>query len=1731
MSHPDTPAFADSVAVREHLVRALRLDLVGPCPDDAQLQTERLPDAPSRWYLTGFLAPTDAPDTQLGQDSGEELDEPAEPAQGGDDASTPERGSGKRLFLPSSMGLSLLVDKTAGRLRVSLSWGDYTPEEVEAGDARGTQPAGAAATRRKVNWIRVPRFAMVEIGVAELAGGQPSRFRVPDSGGLELACRVRPTRIGGTGESPDPLAVSLFVVNRRPAATDSSRQDTAFAFQVEMRVDSDRPLVARTDPRGSDSEDWDERLADLHYRDAAAYAVGHSVSTRAEVRDGACHRVQTDWMPRAAVERVEPVDMPGVEFGMEVLGGFADGAAARRALAPLVVAYRVWIEGQRREAGALSGRRQEVAEALVEGANQAAKRIEGGIEQLDNADVLEAFRIANRAMAAAARRRSAQAQGREPEKVDPPRWRPFQLAYLLMNLRGIADPTHAERKFVDLLFFPTGGGKTEAYLGLAAFTLVLRRLRDPDPVHCGLSVLMRYTLRLLTLDQLGRATALVCALELERKTAPERLGVWPFEIALWVGRAATPNHMGQTGDGSRDTARARTLRFSHDTSGEPPLPLNQCPWCGTPFGKKTFQLHPDTSHPKELHVHCANRRCDFAQSPGLPVVAVDEPIYARQPAFMIATIDKFAAMPWTGEVARLFQGGDPSDPRPPDLIIQDELHLVSGPLGTMAGLYETAVDHLCRRRIDGGEVRPKIIASTATVRLAGKQIRALFGRSSVAVFPAPGIDRRDSFFAEQASPDRVSPRLYIGVAAQGRGPRVIFLRSAITLMAAAEAAWKAAGRSGSGANPADPYMTLVAYFNALRELGSARRIVEDEISSRLQTYAKHKRIDEPGGVFANRMIALEPVELTSRVGTASVADSKRRLSLGFGEPDRVDVALATNMISVGLDITRLGLMLVSGQPKTTAEYIQATSRVGRDADRPGLVVTLLNVHKPRDRSHYERFAAWHESFYRGVEATSVTPFSPRAMDRGLAAVTVAMARLGIPELRRLKAAGSIENHAEETRSVARALAGRAGSHAEGLPEDTADKVRTRVQSLLDDWARIAHEAREVGVSFGYRRGSGSGVSTPLLREMLDPDRGSLQERELRFRAPRSLRDVEPSVPLGICNPDGKRIGEGKTPQDQLRQSQLVTTYGPGAMLDLPVHSAIVSGLQEWSGLSQVRIDEPRLVAKLGHYLKVPQLELRTPPQPVDNSKKAPVSVRIFPTWFIVKEAKPSPRNGLWRRRRLVRWADLNRGQFRDEDGKRKPVVPVRFVSGCRHGHIDDLNWRGFIHGSGQPCLGRPLWLEERGAGADLGSTYGVCDCGAERSLYEASNPGSRALGACRGSRPWLGRHASEDCSEPLRLLVRTASNAYFPQLMRVVSLPDSDSGLAAKVQAQFQRLDMLEGMGAWDSLWNFPDLRAAFANFDVETVRAEYRRQAQGGPAANVPVKTAEFSVLNSGSSLIGKDDPHASFFAETPARDAWDRDSDPLLDRIDKLVLVHRLREVVALLGFTRFEATSPRQDGELDLNLNVAPAALADGITWLPAMENRGEGIFLSFRPDAVAEWLQRPAVRQRGQQLKSGWEEWARARNRPADGLPDLPYVMLHSLSHMLMTSIALDCGYPASSLRERVYAGDGGYGILIYTGSADSEGTLGGLVEAGRRLGAHLRRAVEDGRLCSNDPVCADHAPNHQLEGRQLHGAACHGCLLIAETSCEHRNDFLDRALVVPTVGTADAAFLDPDRTAR
>ncbi len=1115
----------NSQEVRERLIEALRLDLVGPWSGN-ELAEERLPGwvRPSNWYLTGFLIPSGAsPEQSSDIDEDDDLDEIPENS-GHDEENSEDRRAAKKGFFPSSMGLSFLVAKGAEALSVRVTWGDYEPAEIQVKEEKNISV-----------WQRRPQERSIDIPLNQ--SDLPVKKKIPDSGGLMIFVVER--LITGEGLSdhiPEGTrSVSVFLVNYRSSIKEEP--DRAFVFQPELQVHSEIPFVPRPDLRGTRAEDWDEQTADLHYAETPAYATGHGVSAEWTITEGACRSLRTVWIPSAEVEKTKTVQIPGVELSMDRLGAVKNGSEAKTALMPLVDNYRSWIENRRSNLDACNPRRHETAEELLRLAGVAADRIEQGITMLSKfPSALDAFRMANRAVGRALKKRL---------KIDDQKWRPFQLAFILLNISGIAEPTDPHRETADLLFFPTGGGKTEAYLGLAAFAMVLRRLRHPDDdfkAGAGVSVIMRYTLRLLTLDQLNRASGLICALELERKQNPQQYGEWPFEIGLWVGKAATPNIMGRKGDGRSDTARMKVRHFKKDPRFKPsPIPLENCPWCGKRFRPDSFTLLPNDDHPKELRIVCADFECDFTRENPLPVVAVDEQIYRRLPAFLIATVDKFATLPWMGKSGALLGGADrtgedgfygPAEPGmgirltepvpPPDLIIQDELHLISGPLGTMTGLYESAIEALCVREVDEKKIKPKIVASTATVRRAQDQIQSLFGRGTTQIFPPPGPDRRDSFFARIVPVSEAPARLYVGIAAQGRSPKLIMRRIWLALMAAAEKAYRDAGGNRNKKNPADPYMTVLGYFNSLRELGGARRVIEEQIQNTIKAYGERKRIGEEKGLFQNRKNFKEVVELTSRVPTNKAAEARRRLEAPFYEKQRVDCAIATNMISVGLDIPRLGLMVVMGQPKTHAEYIQATSRVGRADDKPGLVVTMLNVHKPRDRSHYERFRHYHETFYRSVEAGSVTPFSARALDKGLAGALVTLARHGQPVLTPPQ---GVEHIKDVSRLIVNKICDAFQERINSLPiEDEAEReerlrsVHDRIADLIDSWIKVVDDYKNEGVQVKYQKYEYK-HGKHLLLDMLEKDHES--EHHEKFRVNRSMRDVEPDVNLFIKDAGGK----------------------------------------------------------------------------------------------------------------------------------------------------------------------------------------------------------------------------------------------------------------------------------------------------------------------------------------------------------------------------------------------------------------------------------------------------------------------------------------------------------------------------------------------------------------------------------------------------------------------------------
>ncbi len=1125
----------NEVDVRKRLVAALEADLVGPfVPDDhPQGGQEVLPLAPSRWYLTGFLAPQGGrvPDAD-DRDSTDDVLAAGSESQA-EDAGTEEPEPKRTVRFPASMGLSVFLPPSldgAASGPKPQGEGDTIDVDVWYADYDKIEVALEHSDKKAAGWKRVPHGPVrVPVPLDPKALAKKEGLPVPGTRGLVLKGELRRTTMDGL--EPGTRVLSLFLVNDR-AELDKDR-DTQFAFQVRMELGYARGFVSRPNRRGEGGNDDDLAVLALNFREQREWAVGHNASVEQPVvKDGKVTRVRTTALPRYEVPRVGHRTIADATMGMADLAKL-DGKGLANALSPLVEAYGAWIDEQRHvplERDALEGTRDD----LIAKAMHAKKRVAEGLALLGkDAQVLRAFRLMNQAMHVTALQ--ADRTREDPRYVagKQPEWRPFQLAFVLMNLPSVVDPGHEDRKAAELIYFPTGGGKTEAYLGLIAFVLLMRRLRGQGTPHegRGVAVLLRYTLRLLTLDQLGRAATLMCTLEELRRKLPAELGNARFTIGLWVGSSASANRLKDVHAALSDYTPGRT---------DSPFPLTSCPWCGEPIKIQNIKLVDPEGKPTKKNfarcaVYCDQSGCLYTEAKvpglGLPVIFVDEQIYQEVPSFIVATVDKFAMMPWRGDAGMLFGRATHVDDQraygvmhsppvgarplpegllPPELIVQDELHLISGPLGTMVGLYEAAVDYLCERPVGGTPRPPKVVCSTATVRRAREQIQAIFGRKT-SLFPPRGVTHGDDFFSKVEWD--VPGRLYVGVGAPGRALRAVSVRTYAVLLAAAQ---KHFDKKGNPKQPADPYMTLVGYFNSLRELGGMRRLVEDEVQNRVKEIEGEKRPRlylGPHPWAGDRRLVL-PAELTSREPTERVKQTKARLAARrtSTDPEPLDVVLASNMISVGLDVDRLGLMVVTGQPKTTSEYIQATSRVGRAY--PGLVVTCLNVGRPRDRSHYERFVAYHESFYREVEATSVTPFSGQALDRGLVGTLLSMVRHGIPGME--APTGVMKLHAERPAAeqllgwMVRRARGHRYSHDDEAETRLADLVRARGRKFLDAWERVVDKARDGAASRIYSPFEKAGSEGGALMFTANDD--PPDDHDARsFQAPTSMRDVEPSV--------------------------------------------------------------------------------------------------------------------------------------------------------------------------------------------------------------------------------------------------------------------------------------------------------------------------------------------------------------------------------------------------------------------------------------------------------------------------------------------------------------------------------------------------------------------------------------------------------------------------------------------
>lgn len=950
--------------VRQKIINALRIDLMGPQSDD-----EVLDESPKSAYIIGMLA---SQAEGNGSSTAGEQEVDSDIAYGdSDDYTAGEEDDNEPIMtisfkLPTSIGISFYIASSEKTIQIDVKWGDYVRSTDKRVGKDGKEYNHAIFTRQAMKSTITVDFSSFE---------RNTEIRLVEDSNVIVHISRIPLKTGYS-------LVTAYVMNRRK---NSENEVESMMFQVELKAYSangNRVFFAENICRDILAED------EFYFEQRPILGRGRNCAAIWEdAADGKASWIQSDFIPEYEFPGVSAA-LKGFDrlfFSMRFMSNPKNKDGILEKLNILADSYGKWIQEKLILDKKMSNAefRAKIGGKVVSHCNGALNRIREGITLIAADEIaFDAFCFMNRSMLlqrnimSYSRKHGAGIECSFKDFVDPRKsdtdfgWRPFQIAFILMNLSGIVDPSHQDREVVDLLYFPTGGGKTEAYLGLMAFTIASRRLRATETSEYnadgGVTAILRYTLRLLTTQQRDRITKLVVAAELIRRKTFPKYGTEPISIGFWVGGGVTPNKFEELIDKTDmpgEARRKRNLLYKQ---------LLICPFCGKPLTEDEFYIDPDR---KSVAIYCADKTCMFYKYKQnripIPVYLVDEEIYAKCPTIILSTVDKFARLPWDVKTNALFGRVDRVCSRdgyvaigeehrrhnrtqelpastltpirpflPPELIIQDELHLITGPLGTIYGAYETIIEDMCT--YGENKIKPKYVVSTATIKNASEQTRCLYARRSTAQFPPNGFEIGDSFFINEISPKDDPFRKYVGVCAPGQSVKTALLR-----------------------------------------------MYADDIPKRINRIKTKYNMDQVR--YLNKK-----VEITSRMSSYEIPNKLRQLEATCESKDCLDTAVATNMIAVGMDVDRLGLMAVTGQPKQNSEYIQATSRIGRAF--PGLVFTLYNPYRPRDLSHYENFTGYHSQLYRFVEGTTATPFSARARDRVLHALIISAIRLKYPEM-------------------------------------------------------------------------------------------------------------------------------------------------------------------------------------------------------------------------------------------------------------------------------------------------------------------------------------------------------------------------------------------------------------------------------------------------------------------------------------------------------------------------------------------------------------------------------------------------------------------------------------------------------------------------------------------------------------------------------------------------------------
>ena len=1025
---------------RNIITDILQKDFIGPVTED-----EVLNESPLRYYIMGKLyGQNNSTDSEEDPSRNPFLENETEEYDANVSLSNQRE--------PASMGITFTLKDSVDKIKINLEYASYIHFDSDAAAAEGikiNKNYSSYWKRRNYKYEKIIDISNKTLTSISLEGNAELQL-FNHGNNILTAVLINRNFVTGSMKEEERGEIAIF----QPKIHISSCNDNKYIF-------------ADTTHRTNLSSDHELQDMELLYSSIKCFAQGHGCSVQWDLSGKEPEWIETAFLPEYNLRQM----MPNTSFGNEILSMkylySAPSDEVIRKLYEFIEDYKRWIKDRRTDAESLPENLREPAERNLSNCDKAFNTICKSIKALDDSSkgdgiAYRAFQLANEVMF---RQRAKQIENSGKSfNPDELKWYPFQIAFMLQEMISFIDPTCTEREDVDLLWFPTGGGKTEAYLGIAAFVIFLRRLRNCE--DDGVTVIMRYTLRLLTLQQFERASAMICACEILRKKYD--IGGKELGIGLWVGGQLTPNSLKETESVLNKLKSGKSLK-GKETS---PVQIHKCPWCKSDL---TYENYGINSIKKRMEIKCSNPSCDFEQE-CLPIHIIDEDIYENQPEFIVATVDKFAQITLSEKPANLFGIG--IDKKPPELIIQDELHLISGPLGTMTGLYEAAITRFCEK--DG--IKVKIVASTATIRNAENQIKALYGRKHTQ-FPPQALSSADSFFAIESKEKDRPARKYLGVMGVGTSATSILIRiNAALLFASRYLATK-----GFPDSVVDNFWTITGYFNSLRELGGASTQIMDDVQSRFNYLTNTKFHSVYPGVEAKPYNYVE--ELTSRMSnddiTEMIQDKLTRKYTSNKHVGVYDFVLASNMISVGVDVGRLGTMVVVGQPKTNAEYIQASSRVGRE--NPGLVITSYNSSKSRDRSHYEQFLKYHTALYRYVESTSLTPFADRARDRGLHALFVALCRYLIPELLSNESAGNFNQEDPRVKEIEKMIL----NYVAIVDPEESDHVKDELKNIMEEWAMSTGG----GLSYIHSK-----IGKNLLKQ--DTDLGD------RFRTMNSMRNVD-----------------------------------------------------------------------------------------------------------------------------------------------------------------------------------------------------------------------------------------------------------------------------------------------------------------------------------------------------------------------------------------------------------------------------------------------------------------------------------------------------------------------------------------------------------------------------------------------------------------------------------------------